>query len=251
MASTSTTAAAAMATRARPRRDEDGVSPGASTLSRTDAPTSETKPNDKKMARPASIQPSAGGIPSFCVAILDRGTVTVPRPAGPSTATLTAYDPRVMSQSCELKSAESVGTRSATSGAGAPREPTFHCAAWVVTLVTTPSRTRTVIWARPGTMPGGRTVTWILYGPAIPEKKASSVPTCALATSVPNVMASNAPARLNNPHRRMSGTYRLTLRNHRAQAAPSEADASDKPKATPIPRRNAAPVASKFAHTPL
>ena len=84
-----------------------------------------------------------------------------------------------MNHSSDENRVGSPGTGDAGSGGGAPLSPTFHCAVTVTRCPLTSHRNPHRNLARPGITPGKRTLTRTSYGPALPVKKLSGLPTWA------------------------------------------------------------------------
>jgi len=82
-----------------------------------------------------------------------------------------------MIQSWSVHSVESPGTRAASSGGGAFFASAPHARAVAVTRCTPAPVTRTMISARAGITVGLRMMTRTGYGPALPSKYASGLPT--------------------------------------------------------------------------
>src|SRR5262245_47547460 len=125
-ATTSATVVIPTATHPRRRLDLSGDAPGATTLSRTAAPTMVSAPTNRNVPRAARSHERAGDKRRCSVASDSTGTITEPDPMAPSTVTLTRYELAVMNQRLVAKSSESPGTGLATSGGGAPSGPRFH-----------------------------------------------------------------------------------------------------------------------------
>jgi len=152
-------------------RRPSGATPGSSTLSRTAAPTIVIAPassNAPSATSPAARDFASGRRP---VATAMTGTSTTPVPSEPSTVTRTLYEPSRINHRAALYSVASPGTRWATSGGGGAAVMGSQYTGRTSTRCTERGASRrTLIWTRPGTTPGFRTMIRTGYGPAAPSK---------------------------------------------------------------------------------
>src|SRR5438874_2234259 len=126
-----TVALAAIATRLFQRCPASAATPGASELSRTAAPTMDTRPMKRKTPTTTSAAPSFGSNSSRRFATTTTGTTAVPAPSDPRTLNVTLLDPALIIQSCPEYSPGSPPTGDATSGGGEAASAS-NLLAWMV-----------------------------------------------------------------------------------------------------------------------
>ena len=133
---------------------------------------------EEEQAEAAEQNPERALERQATVGTAETGTITVPAPCAPFTATVTLFEPGAMIQSRVEYQPSAPATGFATSGGGAPA-----LASYMFTIAVTwsglASGTCTLMSAIPGITPGSRTYTTTRYGPAAPSYQTSGLPTWA------------------------------------------------------------------------